>query len=695
MSKGTVISVVMLAIIVSLTLLLTLSLIVYSQEVPTPTTYIPVTVTIPSPSSPSQIPVKVYDVYGRVRSEVYLGETIYVVFSLKQFTGSTTVDITLRTPYGTYYWSGVLSGGYNYALRFDIVEPICEGCTYTLTIHACDAYNCGSGSTSWVERDHPRAEILDVSIIDEEGRNVNTIIIDRTYRLRVAIKNTGEIGYSYKVVVKSGAGLYSASYVVTIDSKDTVTLEFKVTFKEVPKGYVDTIDVYVYGRGKLDDSRSITVNVIPPRPGPFILISTTGTDNLKEETINTLTVRLKNTGWSGRIVSIIPRPNFDAHVDVSIDKYSFGPNDEVLITMRIIPHEGGRRNIRLQLTYVSEYTGKEYTDEFDIPVIIYVKLKVEAVLTDGSPIDVCIKLGTECISERWLLPGTYEIKVPSEVKISSDVKYIFSKWSDGVTTASRELKLEHSTELKAYFEEMYLVVIEDKIGGAEREEWYRKGQILHLSVPEYRSAGPDVRWRFDRWTGDCYSTLTTITITVNKPIKCEAKWVKQYLVAVYNVIDSSREEVFSEWVDEGRRFSIDAYTYKPSGEVGFLVRVLFDKWVMNGKEYRSEYVSFTVKEPTEVELYWYKDYTGSIGLGLGLGVLSIGYVFRDRIRSATTVIMQRFTRVRKEEITKPEKPPVGTQVYAEKKEEELPVREFEEKPYAEGTKVKEEEKEKT
>jgi len=85
-------------------------------------------------SAPSGVGiVKLVDTNFRERSEVYLGDVVYVLLDLRDF-GDVDVDVTIvdETPFGTRIYTGILRGGRVWGLRFTIVEPTCDGCIYTM-----------------------------------------------------------------------------------------------------------------------------------------------------------------------------------------------------------------------------------------------------------------------------------------------------------------------------------------------------------------------------------------------------------------------------------------------------------------------------------------------------------------------------------------------------------------------------------
>ncbi|MGB9705504.1 MAG: hypothetical protein ACPL3C_08640, partial [Pyrobaculum sp.] len=95
----------------------------------------PVRAPLPSPSG--DFVVAVVDEYGFVRGEAYLGDYLYVVFDLTQFTGRVRVKV-----YFDYRLvaEGTVDGGYWYAYGFRIVEPIFEGKVYTVRV---EVYSLG------------------------------------------------------------------------------------------------------------------------------------------------------------------------------------------------------------------------------------------------------------------------------------------------------------------------------------------------------------------------------------------------------------------------------------------------------------------------------------------------------------------------------------------------------------------------
>jgi len=130
--------------------------------------------------------VWVIDSSNNERKELYLGESFYLVFDLRKFSGRRYVEIREG---GSLIAAGTVDGDYVYGCRMMIVEPIYEGRLYTYRVTVWDASTkvlLGSASASYVEKYCPDVQISDVSW--------DSFVYGRSATVRVAVRNLGERG---------------------------------------------------------------------------------------------------------------------------------------------------------------------------------------------------------------------------------------------------------------------------------------------------------------------------------------------------------------------------------------------------------------------------------------------------------------------------------------------------------------------
>ncbi|WP_460173072.1 COG1361 family protein [Vulcanisaeta sp. JCM 14467] len=640
----------------------------------------------------------------QLQSVFYKGEEFYIVINLAQvFQGQPVyLTVTLSGPPGTEtLYQGEVEGGYIYYGALEIVPPIYNGQTYTAYVTACLIVNnaitseCVTGSASYIEEDHPPAKIVSSPyIVNNNNQEETTLIGNNTYTLIVSIENTGYISYTYTVEVSDSAGLISAqSMQVTVPAQSEATVNVPI-YVETPSGPVsDTVTVYVYGDGYLDGSSSVSVTVLPSRPGPFTIVSVS-TTTLDENEQNTITIVLRNTGYTASDITATATSNIAPNIDVSLSTTQVSSGGELTVTLYLTPNTAGNGVITLDLTYSWPYTNNVYTDTFEINVTVLTELVINLVTMSGTPVNAVASINGQETNSLWVAPGTYVVSVPSTVSAGSGVRFVFGYWSNGLGSSNTvTVTVSGPTTLTAYYVEQYYVSITDPVTGKSVSGWFNEGSTVSLpSIPQFINYNNGSRLSFQGWS--CGYPPSTTTITVNSPITCTAQWVMQYQVIVEDVITGlgglRNNTVGTYWVDEGGNLSINALDYRPNGS-NPIIPLTYSHAVIRTSTGSSTVstglVSLTVSGPATIELVWVYNMVNVIGLGAGVALLGLGVVYRDRVRYFTTIIIRRTTTIIRggggesgtvvRGVAED-----GTRVYAQPSEE-LPV-----KPLDEGTRVR-------
>ena len=638
------------------------------------------------------------------QSVFYKGEEFYIVINLAQvFPGqSVYLTITLSGPSGTEtLYQGVVEGGYIYYGALEIVPPIYNGQTYTAYVTACLVVNntitsnCVTGSASYIEEDHPPAKIVSPPyIVNSNNQEVTTLIGNNTYTLVVNIENTGFITYTYTVEVSDSAGLISAQPMqVTVPAQGEATVNVPI-YVEAPSGPVsDTITVSVYGDGYLDDSSSVSVTVLPSRPGPFVIVSIS-TTTLHEGEQNTITIVLRNTGYTASDITATAVSNITSNVYTTLSATQVGSGGELTVTLYLTPNTAGNGIITLDLTYSWPFASGVYMDTFEINVTVLTKLVINLVSVNGTPVNAVASINGQETNSLWVTPGTYVVSVPNTVNVGNSEKYVFDHWSGGLGSSNTiTVTVNGPTTLTAYYVEEYYVSISDPVTGQSVSGWFKQGSTINLpSIPQFINYNNGSKLVFQGWS--CGYPPSTTTITVNSPISCTAQWVMQYQVIIEDVVTglggSTTSTVGTYWVNEGGSLTINALDYRPSSS-NPLIPLTYSHAVIQtstgSSTVSSSIVSLSpVNGPATIELVWSYNIVNVIGLGAGVALLGLGVVYRDRVRYFTTIIIRRTTTVVRKGggesgtavrgVAED-----GTRVYAQPSEE-LPV-----KPLEEGTKV--------
>jgi len=565
---------------------------------------------VSAPSSPpggfGDFPVWVIDASYRERSELYLGESFYLVFDLGKFNGKLYVEIREG---GSLIAAGTVNGGYVYGYRMTIVEPIYEGKQYTFTVYVWNADTkafLGSASAGYIEKYCPDVQIIDVSW--------DGFVYGKTATVKVSVHNMGESSWTYTVEAWTEGGSTerkSTSLAVPAGGGGTAALSLPVTsFKSSSDSLV--VRVSCAGGKKYVDKR-YSISVTTPRPGPFEFSVSTVEARLGEET--SFVVNLKNLGYDAELVDLsLSEGQYSADLP---GRESAGSTGAVQVKFR--PGRAGEYAVTLRLRYKSPVTGEMYEDSVSVPVRVYARLSVSVQDHMGRPVAaVTPTIDRKQTSELWVLPGSHEVSVPGEVVVSSSEKLVFSRWSTGQSTASVKINVDGNTNLQAVYNRMYKITLDFRPALSYGEEWAREGDRYSKDVPSYISVNEGTRWALEALYVD-NKRASSISFTVSGPASVRASWVREYRVVVDcgAVACLGKDSRLEQWVREGGKFSVELRPF-----VNVNAR---ERWRLDDREK----VELTVDRPVTVTPRYVKQY-----------LINFGFVVRTAGGVETTTVLQ-------------------------------------------------------
>jgi hypothetical protein len=135
-------------------------------------------------------------------------------------------------------------------------------------------------------------------------------------------------------------------------------------------------------------------------------------------------------------------------------------------------------------------------------------LAVKARFDTGDPVPPYAKILTvdsqeytksDLPIELTFPPGaTTVLEVPSEITPEEGVRYTFTSWDDGETSASRPIS-QGGAYVAGYDHEVY-VTVESEHGSPSGEGWYSAGEQVTIEVPS--KVGTIIQQEFTGWSGD-------------------------------------------------------------------------------------------------------------------------------------------------------------------------------------------------
>ena len=252
-----------------------------------------------------------------------------------------------------------------------------------------------------------------------------------------------------------------------------------------------------------------------------------------------------------------------------------------------------------------------------IPYTFRVEKPFEKINVDGIYYDPPVTF-------RWEVNTVHNISVPSIHYIGRDTRHRFVGWSDGYSSATRQITASPpGGTYTAYIIREYKVLVYTPYSYACCNGWVEEGSQwrIHLKSSIAINRKGDMKYRFVKWLGVGESAYRgrnlSFIITVNSPVRETALWEPyQYLLKVetpYSVAQGGG------WKDVGSVVSISLKrTTVPLGEG---VRAVFRGWRGDYTGNKSTF-SMLMNSPKSVEAIWVIQYrvrfstTPEIDLGM-------------------------------------------------------------------------------
>jgi hypothetical protein len=218
--------------------------------------------------------------------------------------------------------------------------------------------------------------------------------------------------------------------------------------------------------------------------------------------------------------------------------------------------------------------------------------------------------------------GTITVQIEPGINTSQGIRQSFVGWSDGNQSNPRQVTVTSNTILSALYTTQYLLFVNENGGTTTPSNWYNVNSTVTLSAndPSNVTANSS-RLRFSSWSGDLSSTLTSLTVTMNKPVSLQANWIKQYYVTIISPTGSPTGD---GWYNAGTTVTVSVQSTVLYGNG---TRLIFNGWnpVNAGNNPTTQIV---VNSPTRLIAGWKTQYLvdvqSSYGTPLGSGWYDAG-----------------------------------------------------------------------
>jgi len=239
--------------------------------------------------------------------------------------------------------------------------------------------------------------------------------------------------------------------------------------------------------------------------------------------------------------------------------------------------------------------------------------------------------------EASLKPGWYDegsrlsVSVPEVVQLSEGVRARFLGWEGDVSSTTKDVTVtvDRPLRLVARYGEEYYVSVDAGPGRVSGGGWYRAGEHAVIKAETPYQESEKVRYIFQKWAGSVESSSPTLEVTVNKPLRFEAVWKKQFLVSVEP--GAGRVEASQGWYDEGSKITVKAIT---PISVGPGARLVFAGWSGDVSSAETS-LSIEVSSPLTVKALWRRQFYVNVTTPMGTAEGSGWY---DEGRQATISI---------------------------------------------------------
>jgi hypothetical protein len=197
----------------------------------------------------------------------------------------------------------------------------------------------------------------------------------------------------------------------------------------------------------------------------------------------------------------------------------------------------------------------------------------------------------------WAAGSSHDIQAESTVSGASGTQYVFNKWEDGSTSASRTIS--DGGIYTAEYKTQYYLTVNSDYGQPAGESWYDSGSTATISVVTPVEQGGTKRI-FTAWSGDYSGDTASSSVTMTEPKTVTANWRTQYYLTVSSVHGTAEG---SGWYDSdsSAAISVDELVEEPG------TKYYFTQW--NG-DYSGDTASGSVvmDQPSTVTAGWRTEY---------------------------------------------------------------------------------------
>lgn len=140
--------------------------------------------------------------------------------------------------------------------------------------------------------------------------------------------------------------------------------------------------------------------------------------------------------------------------------------------------------------------------------------------------------------QAFLPWGQHNVSIADSLPVSEGVRMTFVRWSDGVTSATRQVSIGNNMTLSALYEPQYRLDVSSPYATTNGSGWYFQNEtavafVEPTTVPAEGTLGlVGVRHVLDHWVGNCLADNVTCKLIMSGPSSVIAVWRDDYTTPI-------------------------------------------------------------------------------------------------------------------------------------------------------------------
>ncbi len=141
----------------------------------------------------------------------------------------------------------------------------------------------------------------------------------------------------------------------------------------------------------------------------------------------------------------------------------------------------------------------------------------------------------------WEIYSVHNISLDSLQHLEDNTGGYFTHWSNGEKKDFKYQVKNVDTTITAFFYEIFYLQIESNHGNPQGDGWYYKHENAIISI-QSKEVKKNTRYLFNHWSGDQYSTDTSLIVNMDSPKYFTVNWDTQHYLTVNSAYGNPQGE---------------------------------------------------------------------------------------------------------------------------------------------------------